>query len=132
MIRLLVGALVFLVSAAVGILVAASLLDGVELQASGFAITVVVYAVIQMVISPFLVSLAARHASAFLGGTGLVATFLALLVATRFGDSLTISGTGTWIAATVVVWLVTALATLALPFLLVKAGVESARRRRAG
>ena len=39
-------------------------------------------------------------------------------------------GVGTWIAATVVVWLVTALATLLLPWILVILGVEAARENR--
>ncbi len=86
---------------------------------------------IQSVISPFLARFAAKNATAFLGGVGLVATFVALVAATALGDSLTITGgVETWIAATVIVWLVTALATLLLPLALVKAGVESARQRR--
>jgi len=128
MIRILVRALVFLVAAALGILLAGYLLDGVEVQSAGFLTVVIVYAVIQLIISPFITKMAMLHASAFLGGTGLVATFVALLVATLLGDSLTISGAAAWISATVVVWLVTAVGTLVLPFLLVKAGVQSARR----
>ncbi|WP_235734997.1 hypothetical protein [Nocardioides alcanivorans] len=54
---------------------------------------------------------------------------MALLAAKLIGDSLTIRGLGTWIAATVIVWLVTALATLLLPAVLVRAGLEQARTR---
>ena len=130
-IRLLVRSLIFLGSAALGLVVAAQLLDDVEVTTSGFITVVVIYAVIQSVISPFLARFAAKNATAFLGGVGLVATFVALVAATALGDSLTITGgVETWIAATVIVWLVTALATLLLPFALVKAGVESARARR--
>lgn len=127
MIRILVRALLFLVSAVVGILAAATILDGVDVTAQGFITVVVIYSVIQLVIGPFLMKVAAKNATAFLGGTGLLATFVALVAAKYWGDSLTISGVGTWIAATVIVWLVTALATLLLPFILVKAGLESAR-----
>lgn len=129
MIRMLIRAAVFFASAALGILVASWVLDDVRIQVSGFLAVVVIYSVIQLVISPFVMKMAARHATAFLGGSGLVATFLALLVAVAWGDALSISGVGTWIAATVVVWLTTALATLALPFLLVKAGVQAAANR---
>ncbi|CAM3423416.1 hypothetical protein NODU109028_16360 [Nocardioides dubius] len=129
MIRMLIRAAVFFASAALGILVASWVLDDVRIQVSGFLAVVVIYSVIQLVISPFVMKMAARHAAAFLGGSGLVATFLALLVAVAWGDALSISGVGTWIAATVVVWLTTALATLALPFLLVKAGVQAAANR---
>jgi MFS-type transporter involved in bile tolerance (Atg22 family) len=72
----------------------------------------------------------ARNANAFLGGVGLVTTFVALLLAQTFGDALTIDGVGTWIAATVLVWLATAIATLLIPLILVKLGVEAARRER--
>ena len=131
MVRLIIRTAVFLVSAALGIIAATLLVDGVSVTASGFLIVVILYAVVQSVISPFIAKVAARNASALLGGVGIIATFIALLTATLVGDSLTISGgVGTWIAATVVVWLVTALATLLIPWLLVKAGVERARERR--
>lgn len=132
MIRILVRALIFLGSAAIGLIAAALLLDGFDLDSGGFALVVVIYAVVQMILSPFLMKFTARNAAAFMGGVGLLATFVALLVASLVGDSLTITGgAATWIAATVVVWLVTALATLLLPFALVRAGVESARAKRA-
>ena len=59
-------------------------------------------------------------------------TFVALLIASTIGDALSISGVATWIAATVLVWLVTALATLLIPLLLVKMGIEAARDRKQG
>lgn len=130
MIRILIRAAVFLGSAAIGLIAASLILDGFDLEVSGFIMVVVIYALVQSIISPFLLKFAARNAAAFLGGVGLVATFVALLVAKYVGDALSISGgVGTWIAATVIVWLATAIATLILPFALVKAGVQSARRR---
>jgi hypothetical protein len=133
MIRFLVRTAIFLSSAAVGILVAASVLDDVEVTAGGFLVVVVIYAVVQSVISPFLAKVAAKNATAFLGGIGLVATLVALIVATWFGDALEITGgITTWILASLIVWLITALATLLIPFILVKAGIESARRNRNG
>ncbi|HQR26306.1 MAG TPA: phage holin family protein [Nocardioides sp.] len=131
MIRFLVRLAVFLVSAAVGLLVATWLVDGVSVTAGGFVIAVVLYALIQSIMAPFLTKVAMNNATAFLGGMGLVATFVALLVTSWVSDALTITGGATtWIAATVIVWLVTALATMLLPFILVKSGVEAARARR--
>ncbi|MGA8045080.1 MAG: hypothetical protein WCA30_02335 [Dermatophilaceae bacterium] len=132
MLRLIIRTLVFLAAAALGIIAAAILVDGVEVTASGFFIVVALYAVVQSVISPFIARVAAKNASALLGGVGIIAALIALIAASLVGDSLTISGgIGTWIAATVVVWLVTALATLLLPWILVKAGVQAARENRA-
>lgn len=128
MIRMVVRALVFLASAAVGLFVAAALVDGVRVGTSGLLTAVVVFAVLQSVLAPFFAKVAARNAPAFLGGIGLLTTFVALFTASQLTTGLTISGgVGTWIAATVVVWLATAVATLALPLLLAKAGLESRR-----
>ena len=94
------------------------------------SLAVVLFAVIQSILAPFIAKVTARNASALLGGVGLLSTFIALWLTTLFGDSLTIDGGfGTWLTATVIVWLATALATLLLPFILVKAGIESARAR---
>ncbi len=130
MIRFAVRAIVFVLSAAIGLLVASVVVEGVTLSWSGLVVAVVVFAVLQSVLAPFFAKTAARNAPAFLGGIGLASTFVALLVASLVGSGLTIQGgAGTWIAATVVVWLATALATLALPLALAKAGLESRRDR---
>lgn len=131
MIRFLVRAAIFLVSAAIGLLVAAGVVDGVDVTTSGFLVAVVLFAVIQSVLSPFIAKVAARNAAALLGGVGLLSTFVALWLTTLIGDSLTIDGgVTTWLTATVIVWLATALATLLLPLVLVRAGLEAARERR--
>lgn len=130
MIGFLLRTAIFLGAAAIGLLVAAALIDGVEVTPSGFVLVVVIYAVAQSVLSPFVVKLAAAHARTFLGGASLVSTFLALVVASVFGDALDVTGgPWSWVGATVVVWLVTALASVLLPVALVKAGVERARSR---
>ncbi|MBW0255292.1 phage holin family protein [Cellulomonas sp. PS-H5] len=130
MIIFLIRLLIFLGSAALGLWVASLLLDGFHLTASGFLAAVLVFTVAQAVLSPFIAKMADRYASAFLGGVGLVSTFVALLVASTFTGGLTIDGgAATWIAAVVIVWLVTALATWLLPFLLLRRRLEE---RRAG
>jgi uncharacterized membrane protein YvlD (DUF360 family) len=100
--------------------VAASLINGVSVRVTGFIIAVVVFSVAQALLSPFIAKMATRHASALLGGIGLVSTLLALVLASVFTHGLTIRGIGSWVAATVVVWLVSALATMLLPMLLIK------------
>lgn len=86
----------------------------------GFLTVVVIFSVAQALLAPFFLKMASRYASAFLGGIGLVSTLAALILASVFTHSLVIRGIGSWIAATVVVWLVTALATLVLPALVLK------------
>jgi hypothetical protein len=130
MLRLLIRTIIFFASSAIGLIVADLVLDDMTVHASGFVLTVVIFAVLQTVISPFIARITAKNATALLGGVGLIATFVALAVAHAVGDSLEISGVATWIAATVIVWLATALATLLIPVILVKLGVQAARRNR--
>lgn len=121
MIRILLRALILLASAALGILAAWWLLDGsFRVSAGGFVTAVVVFTVAQSVLSPFIAKTAARYAPAFLGGIGLVSTFVALLLASLLPGGLEVSGVRAWILGTMVVWLVTALATVLLPLVLLR------------
>ena len=120
MVRLLLRAAVFLGSSAIGLLVAAWLVPGVSVSVVGFITAVVVFTLAQAILSPFIFKMASRYASAFLGGIGLVSTLVALILAAALTHGLSIRGIGSWLAATLVVWLVTALATLLLPLLIVR------------
>ena len=132
MIRILIRAAVYLVSAALGIIVAGALLDGMTVHFAGFIVGLLVFTAAQLILGPFLSSLVSRNAEAFVGGVGLLSTFVALLLANLIGaNGIQITGASTWISATVIVWLVTAIATVALPWILVKAGVQSSSDRRA-
>jgi hypothetical protein len=66
---------------------------------------------------------------AFLGGVGLVSTFVALLIASVVASGLVITGWQTWLLATLVVWLVTALATVTLPLLFLRRVVKQGGNR---
>ncbi|SER35280.1 4 TMS phage holin, superfamily IV [Mycobacterium sp. 88mf] len=125
MIRFLLRIAIFLGSSAIGLLVAAWLVPGVSVSAWGFVTAVVIFAVAQAILSPFFLKMASRYASAFLGGIGLVSTLVALILASVLTHGLSIRGIGSWIAATVVVWLVTAVATVVLPVLFAKKKVAS-------
>jgi hypothetical protein len=104
--------------------------DRFQLSTSGFVVAVVVFAVGQSVLAPFIAKAAARYAPAFLGGIGLVSTFVALLVASLVGGGLTISGVQGWVLGTVVVWLVTAIATIVLPMALLRDRADGAKAGR--
>ena len=129
MIRFLLSVAISVVSAAIALLVASSLIPGVRVSASGFIIAVVVFTAAQAILGPFVFNLARQYASAVLGGIGLVSTFLALFVATLFPDGLQISGLTAWILAALVVWLVTALGTWILGALIIKRWWERRQQR---
>ena len=94
-------------------------------------LAVVIFAVLQSVLTPWAAKVARKNAPAFLGGIGIVSTFVALVVVVLIpGAGLTIGAPWwTWIAAPVIVWIVTALATWLLPALFIKKKVADRRER---
>ncbi|MGB4780071.1 hypothetical protein [Microbacterium sp.] len=134
MVMFLIRTLIFVASAAVGLIVADLVLEGFTIDWShplGFILAIVIFAVLQSVLAPWLATVARRNAPALLGGIGIVSTFVALLITAVIpGAGLTIGAPWwTWVAAPVLVWIVTALATWLLPALFIKKKVEA---RRAG
>lgn len=138
MIRFLLRTAVFLLAAAVGVLVAAGIFTAFDLetfsinwsQPLGFVLAVVVFAVVQAIISPFLAKVARNNAPALVGGVGLLSTFVALVVAVVLTDGLDVGSVAGWIVGPVVVWLAGMLAAFLLPLFLLKEGVEKVRENR--
>jgi uncharacterized membrane protein YvlD (DUF360 family) len=126
-IRLIVRTLIALVANAVGLLVAAAVLDGMHMNVSSFFLAVIIFTVVFALMQPFLESQFRRSRSAALGGVALIATFVALLVTDLLSDGFSIDGVGTWIAATVIVWVASLLAAFILPFLGLKKYLENRR-----
>ena len=126
MIRLLVRLAISLVGNAVGLIVASLLFSGFDIDVTAFIVAVIIFTVAVALMTPFLASAMRRNRSSAsaLGGVSLIATFVALLVTDLLSDGLSISGIGTWIGATVVVWLVSLLAVFILPFLGLKKYLE--------
>ena len=127
MIRLLFRTIIALLSSAVGLIVAAAVLDGVTLDVTGFVIAVVVFTLVFALIQPFLFMQFRRGAGPLLGGVALIATLVSLIVTTLATDGLSISGIGDWIAATVIVWLGTVIAAFLLPYLGLRRFLEERR-----
>jgi putative membrane protein len=126
-IRLLFRLLIAVASNAVGLIVAAAALDGMSLNATGFVVAVVVYTIVFALLQPFLISVLRRSPAPVLGGVALIATLASLIITTLLTDGLSISGVGTWLAATVIVWLGSVLAAFILPYLGPKKFVEERR-----
>ena len=132
MFTLVLRALIFVVSAALGLIVADLILPGLRIDWSswwGFVLAVVIFAVLQSVLTPWAAKVARRNAPALLGGIGIVSTFIALLIVVLIpGAGLTIgSPWWTWLVAPMIVWVVTALATVFLPALFIKKKVADRR-----
>jgi uncharacterized membrane protein YvlD (DUF360 family) len=120
--------LVAVAANAIGLIVAAALLDDFQLNGAGFILAVIIFTIVFALMQPFLISQLRRRATSALGGVALIATFVSLLITDLISDGLDIEGVGTWIAATVIVWLAALLAALILPFLGLKKFLEDERR----
>ncbi len=128
MIRFLINLVVYFVSALVGIIVADLIFSGFSVKVGlSYFVVAAIFALIQAILSPLVRSLTERKASAFMGGVGLLSTFVALFLTSLISGNFDIDGIGTWFGATVVVWLFGAIAAFILPFLLVKRVVKENR-----
>jgi hypothetical protein len=106
---LLLGAWAF------GLLLAATVVPGISLSLSGFIVAVVAFSIAQAVLSLSILKLPHGYASLLLGGTGLALTVFALILATTETQGFAIRGMASWVATTLVVWLVTTIVAISLP-----------------
>lgn len=136
MITLLYRGLMYLVSAGLGLLAADLLLDGFQIQWDqwwGFVVCIVVFAVLQSVLSPWVSRLADRYAPVLMGGIGIFSTLIALMVVVLLpvGGLRIVDLTG-WLLGAVIVWLVTALGSVLLPLIFLRRRMEGRSGRRSG
>jgi putative membrane protein len=127
MIRFLLSIVVHFAANAIGLLVAAALLEEMSVSGTAFVIAVAIFTLVEAVVGPMIRQAAVKNAQALLGGTALVVTFVGLLVTSLISDGLRIEGVSTWLLATVIVWVAALLATLVLPLIFVKKAVEERR-----
>ena len=129
MIRFLVRTAIILIGNAVGLIIASLVFDGFEIDVTGFVLSLIIFTIAAALLTPFLESTLRRNqsTSAAVGGVALISTFVALLITDVFSDGLDISGIGTWIGATVVVWVSSLLAVFILPYLGLKKYLEERR-----
>lgn len=120
MVRTLIKVGLTIVGNAIGLLVAAALLDDVTLSGAAFILAVVIFTIAELVLEPLIEKLVTEHAERLRIFTSLVTTFVALLVTDVLSDGLDIEGAGTWVLATVIVWIGALLAGVILLRLFLK------------
>ena len=129
MIRFIVRTAIVLVGNAVGLIVASLVLDGFSIDVTGFVVSLIIFTVAVALMTPFLATTMSRNQSSpsAIGGVALISTFVALLVTDILSDGVSISGIGSWIGATVVVWVGSLLAVFILPYLGLKKYLDERR-----
>ena len=118
---------IHLLANAIGLIVAAWILEGMTITGAAFVIAVVIFTSVEVIADPLVTKIAIRSVPALRGGVALVTTFLGLLITTWLSSGLQIDGAKTWVLATLVVWLAALVADLILPLLLVKKTVDRSR-----
>ena len=105
MIRFLITTLIACLASAVGLIVAAIVLDDMTINGAAFIIAVLIFTAVQAIASPFLMKMAMKNASALMGAVALLSTLIGLIVTHLVSDGLSISGLSTWVFASLIVWL---------------------------
>jgi uncharacterized membrane protein YvlD (DUF360 family) len=102
--RLLVRLLVGLATAAVALLVAAALLDGLRIDIVAFPVVVVVFTVVGALARPLIESTIEEYVQLLASFVGLVAAFVTLLITDLVTARLEVEGLTTWLVAPAVLW----------------------------
>jgi putative membrane protein len=122
--QLVIRAIVLLAANAVGLLAAAWLLDDFRINASSFVIAVVIFTAATVVLGPLIMKIALTSAPYLMGGIALVTTLVGLVITDLLSDAFEIDGAATWILATLIIWVFSLVASLLLPWILVRAGLQ--------
>ncbi len=120
MIRLMARMVLELLANAVGLLVAAWMLDGFSMTATAFVIVVLIFSVLKFVLDPLILRMSIQTVPALRGGVALVTTLVSLVITALVNDGLQIDGLDTWVLATLIVWLFGVIASLLLPVFVFK------------
>lgn len=110
--NLLITIGVQILAAAAGLLLSLWWVPGFDIQTPGFIVAVLVVVLAQAALTPLVSRAAQRYAPAFLGGTGLIAALLALLVAGLFPGGVSVSGVGDWVLSALILWVTCAVGSL--------------------
>jgi hypothetical protein len=105
--RFFIGWLLGLAGNAIGLILAAIILPddqfSIELFSLSFFWAVLIFAVLSAFFTWMVLKFLLRNAGSIVALTGLISTFLALLITSLISDGLTIGGWG-WVWGTLIVW----------------------------
>lgn len=130
MIRFLARTALTLLGNAIGLMVAALLLPGFHIDLLGFVFSVLFFTGVELLLEPFVLSMAIRYMPALRGGIALVTTLVGLALTTIFTSGLSIDNLTTWLLAPLIIWLTVVVAGIVLPLFLFKKILGEAATRR--
>jgi hypothetical protein len=119
-IRFLISTVAYLCANAIGLLLAAVILPGFVIDPLAFIVAVAIFSLAQSVLGPLITKISFRSFPQLMGGIALVTIFVGLFVTDIIMDSMTIGGIANWLAATLLVWVGSLVATILLPLYVFK------------
>jgi hypothetical protein len=124
---------IFLASAALGLIVADLILDDFTIVWSRwweFLLCIVIFALVQTVLSWLAEKILHRFLPVLVGGVGILSTLISLLIVVLLpADGIRIDGLVGWIAGGVIVWLIAAIAMIVLSKILLKDRKQQSARK---
>ncbi|WP_172293831.1 phage holin family protein [Pseudoruegeria sp. HB172150] len=120
MMRLLISAAAYLISNAVGLLIAMLILPGFTISPVAFVVAVAIFCIVQTLAGPLLTKISLRSMPQLRGSVALVTIFVGLWITSLIVDGMVIGGIANWLAATLLVWLGSLIATILLPIYVFK------------
>jgi Mycobacterial 4 TMS phage holin, superfamily IV len=119
-IRLAISVVATIIANAVGLLLAATLLEGFRIDAMSFVIVLLVFTGVMVLTGPLVTKIAVTSMPQIRGSIALVTAFLGLKVTEWLMAGFDIGGLSNWLAATLLVWLGSLVAEILLPIYVFK------------
>lgn len=120
MVRLLISGALYLAGNAIGLLLATMILPGFSINFGAFVVATIIFTVVEVFAGPWLTKVSIKSVPALQGGVALITTFVGLFITSRLVDGMVIGGISNWLAATLLVWLGSVIASLLLPLVAYK------------
>jgi hypothetical protein len=120
MIRLLLQTVATIIANAVGLLLAAMLLTGFQIDAVSFIVVLLVFSGVMILAGPLMTKIAITSLPQIRGAVALVTVFVGLKVTEWLMPGFVIGGLSNWLAATLLVWLGSLVAEILLPIYVFK------------
>lgn len=115
MVKFLISTAAYLVANAAGLLAAVLLLPGFKINFLAFVTAVLIFSAFQTFAGPLITKLSLKRMPQLVGGIALVTIFLGLLVTDVLMPRMEMGGIANWLAATLLVWIGSLIATILLP-----------------
>ncbi|WP_425049491.1 phage holin family protein [Psychromarinibacter sp. S121] len=120
MIKLMWSAVAYVVANGIGLLIAASLLEGFTLGATAFIVAVLLFTVVQTLLGPLITKISLTSMPQLMGSVSLITIFVGLKITELVVGGMQIAGLSDWLAATLLVWIGSLLANVLLPIYVFK------------